>query len=124
MTKTRKTKALLIAVAVSLLLTGQFVQAQRDGKTRGSAKPVTVPVTIKVRRPVEMRFVDYVLKEDGEVQTILSMRSQSDNPITLAILIQDDLVSSVSNETKGIANFIRHLPPGKDLPPGWASVFR
>ena len=119
MTKTRKTKALLIAVAVSLLLTGQFVQGQRDGKTRGSAKPVTVPVTIKVRRPIEMRFVDYVLKEDGEVQTILSMRSQSENPITLAILIQDDLVSSVSNETKGIANFVRHLPPGTRIMIGY-----
>ena len=119
MTKTRKTKALLIAVAVSLLLTGQFVQGQRDGKTRGSAKPVTVPVTIKVRRPSEMRFVDYVLKEDGEVQTILSMRSQSENPITLAILIQDDLVSSVSNETKGIANFVRHLPPGTRIMIGY-----
>jgi hypothetical protein len=119
MTKTRKTKALLIAVAVSLLLTGQFVQGQRDGKTRGSAKPVTVPVTIKVRRPSEMRFVDYVLKEDGEVQTILSMRSQSENPITLAILIQDDLVSSVSNETKGIASFVRHLPPGTRIMIGY-----
>jgi VWFA-related protein len=119
MTKTRKTKALLIAVAVSLLLTGQFVQGQRDGKTGGSAKPVTVPVTIKVRRPSEMRFVDYVLKEDGEVQTILSMRSQSENPITLAILIQDDLVSSVSNETKGIASFVRHLPPGTRIMIGY-----
>ena len=124
MTKTRKTKALLIAVAVSLLSTGQLVQAQggRDGKTRGSAKPVTVPVTIKVRRPtreVEMRFVNYVLKEDGEVQTIISMRGASENPITLAILIQDDLVSSVSNETKGIANFVRHLPPGSRVMIGY-----
>src|SRR5450756_1230511 len=116
MIKTGKTKTLLIAATVSLLLTGQFVsgQGQRDGRNRGGAKPVTVPVTIKVRRPtreVEMRFVDYVLKEDGELQTILSMRGASENPITLAILIQDDLVSSVSTEAKGIANFVRHLPP-------------
>jgi hypothetical protein len=125
MTKTRKTKALLNAVAVSLLLTGQFVPGQggqRDGKTPGLAKPVTVPVTIRVREPkreVEMRFVDYVLKEDGEVQTLLSIRKQSDNPITMAILIQDDLVSSVSSETKGIANFVRHLPPGSRVMIGY-----
>ena len=77
MIKMEKTKALLIAALAFLLLTGQFVQSQsgqRDGRQRGSAKPVTVPVTIKVRRPtpeVEMRFVDYILKEDGELQTIL-----------------------------------------------------
>jgi VWFA-related protein len=118
MTKMGKTKALLIAAVAFLLLTGQSVQSQsgqRDGRARGSAKPVTVPVTVKVRRPtpeVEMRFVNYVLREDGEVQTILSMRRASDNPITLAILIQDDLVSSVSTEAKPLANFVRSLPPG------------
>ena len=118
MTKMGKTKALLIAAVAFLLLIGQFVQSQsgqRDGRARGSAKPVTVPVTIKVRRPtpeVEMRFVNPIVKEDGELQTILSMRKASDNPITLAILIQDDLVSSVSSEAKPIANFVRRLPLG------------
>src|SRR5882672_2278298 len=114
MIKIGKNKTLLVAAAVSLLIGSQIVSAQ--GKhDRNGATPVTVPVTIRLReqkREVEMRFVDYVLKEDGEVQTILSMRNRTDNPITLAILIQDDLVSSVSNETKGIANFVRHLPPG------------
>jgi len=126
MTKTRKTKALLIAVAVSLLLTGQFVQGQGgqpDGKPRGLAKPVTVPVIIRVReakREVEMRFVNFLfIKEDGEEQTLLSIRKASDNPITLAILIQDDLVSSVSGETRGIANFVRHLPPGSRVMIGY-----
>jgi VWFA-related protein len=125
MTKTGKTKALIIAAVAFLLLNGQSVQGQggqRDGRQRGSAKPVTVPVTIKVRRPtpeVEMRFVNYVLREDGEVETILSMRRASENPITLAILIQDDLVSSVSNEAKLLANFVRHLPPGSRVMIGY-----
>lgn len=125
MTKMRKTKALLIATVVSLLLTGQLAQGQggqRDGRKDGWAKPVTVPVTIRVREPkreVEMRFVDYILKEDGELQTILSIRKPSENPITLAILIQDDLVSSVSNETKGLANFVRRLPPGSRVMIGY-----
>ena len=95
---------------------------QRDGKKGGGAKPVTVPVTIRVREPrreVEMTFVDYVLKEDGEVQTILSIRKPSENPITLAILMQDDLVSSISTETKGIANFVRRLPPGSRVMVGY-----
>jgi len=118
MIKSGKTKGLLIAAAVFLLLTAHLALGQggqRDGKKGAGAKPVTVPVTIRVRKPtreVEMRFVDLVLKEDGEAQTILSMRKPAENPITLAILIQDDLVSSISTEARGIANFVRRLPPG------------
>jgi len=126
MTKMRRTKALLITAVVSLLLTGQLAvqgqSGQRDGRKTGWAKPITVPVTIRVRetkREVEMRFVDYVLKEDGELQTILSMRKPSENAITLAILIQDDLVSSVSTEAKGLANFVRRLPPGSRVMIGY-----
>ncbi len=125
MIKTGKGKAILIATVVSLLLGAQAVQSQdgqRDSRKSGGARPVTVPVTIRVREPkreVEMRFVDYILKEDGELQTILSMRNRTDNPITLAILMQDDLVSSVSNETRGIANFVRRLPPGSRVMVGY-----
>lgn len=125
MNKMRKTKALLIAAVVSLLLTGHLVQGQAgqpDARKGGWAKPVTVPVTIRVREPkreVEMRFVNYILREDGELQTILSMRQPSENPITLAILIQDDLVSSVSTEAKGLADFVRRLPPGSRVMIGY-----
>src|SRR6266478_7820409 len=125
MIKPGKTIAILIAAAASLLLVGQLVQgqgSQRDGKKIGGAKPVTVPVTIRLREPkreVEMRFVDLVVKEDGDVQTTLSIRKPSENPITLAILLQDDLVSSISTETKGIANFVRRLPPGSRVMVGY-----
>lgn len=122
MIKTGQTKTLLMAAAVSLFLCGQVAsgQAQRDGRKGGGAKPITVPVTIRVREPrKEIQFVDYVLREDGEVQTILSTRKPSENPITLAILIQDDLVSSVSTESKGIANFVRRLPPGSRVMIGY-----
>jgi hypothetical protein len=122
MIKTGKAKTILIAAIASLLLTGQLAQAQRDGKRGGGAKPVTVPVTIRLRetrREVEMRFVDYILKEDGELQTILSIRKPSENPITLAILMQDDLESSVSTEAKGIANFVKRLPIGSRVMVGY-----
>jgi VWFA-related protein len=125
MIKTVRTRAILIATFVSVLLTGHLVQgqgAQRDGKKVGGARPVTVPVTIRLReqrREYEMTFVNYVLKEDGEVQTILSTRKPSENPITLAILLQDDLVSSISTEAKGIATFVRQLPPGSRVMVGY-----
>jgi len=125
MIKPGKTIAIQIAAVASLLLVGQLVQGQdgkREGKMSAGAKPITVPVTIRLREPkreVEMRFVDLVLKEDGELQTILSIRKHSENPITLAILLQDDLVSSISTETKGIANFVRRLPPGSRVMVGY-----
>ena len=110
--KTRKFKLLLVSAAISLLLA--TLALAQDGRSRGAAKPVTVPVTIRLRnsKPVEMRIVDYLLREDGEMQTILSARSPNESPMTLAILMQDDLVSSVSVEARGIANFVRNQPGG------------
>src|SRR5258706_8293187 len=125
MIKMIKTVTILFTVLAALVSGGQLAQGQnghRDGKKIGEAKPVTVPVTIRLREPkreVEMRFVDLVVKEDGDVQTTLSIRKPSENPITLAILLQDDLVSSISTEAKGIANFVRRLPPGSRVMVGY-----
>ena len=122
MIKTGKNKTLLLAALIPLLLTGQLAQGQRDSKKGTGAKPVTVPVTIRLRqerREVEMRFVDYILKEDGELQEILSIRKPSENPVTLAILMQDDLEPSVSTESKGMANFVRRLPTGSRVMIGY-----
>jgi VWFA-related protein len=122
MTKTEKLQSSLIVAITLLLLLAPGVHGQGDGKKGGGAKPVTVPVTIRLkeeRREYEIRTVDYILKEDGELQTILSIRKPSESPITLAILIQDDLVTSIANETKGIANFIKRLPPGSRVMVGY-----
>ena len=91
----------LVSIAVLSLSLSPVVFGQ-DGKPRGPVKPVTVPVTIRIRdsKPVEMRIVDYLLREDGEMQTILSARTPNDNPLTLAVLLQDDLESSVSVEAR------------------------
>jgi hypothetical protein len=120
--KTRQ-KVLSIAAAVFLALSAGPTRAQRgDGSSRGrgTPKPVTVPVTIKLRgKPEEMQVVDLLVKEDGEVQQSLSIRRPSDNPISLAILLQDDLVSSIGTETKGIARFVNRLPIGSRVMIGY-----
>src|SRR4051812_5678070 len=74
-----------------------FAQAQ-DGKQRGAPKPVTVPISIRLRggAPTEMRFIDFLLREDGDVQQEVSRRTPFDSPMTLAVLFQDDLVSAAS----------------------------
>lgn len=117
MTIRTTTKALIIFAVALLSLTAQFAWAQGRGRealarSRGSAKPVTVPVTIRPRGPMEIRVVDFLIREDGEMQSILSRRLPADNPLHLAILIQDGLVPSVSTETRGVADFVRELPVG------------
>lgn len=99
--------------------------SQGDGdkpKLTGAAKPMTIPVGLKIRtgREPEIQLLDLNVSEDGEPQTILSIRAiVTNSPITLAILIQDDLVPSASNEIKSIAEFIRHLPAGSRVMVGY-----
>jgi VWFA-related protein len=52
------------------------------------------------------------VREDGDEQTILSVRSVSNTSLALAILIQDDLSSSANLQLRDIAKFIRSLPAG------------
>lgn len=107
--------ALVCAQALALR-----AQTKPDGVSRATVRhdvrSVTIPVTLHLpeREPqTELRYLDALeVLEDGERQEILSTRGAGRSPMTLAILIQDDLASSVSNEIKGIADFIRRLPPG------------
>lgn len=108
----RRISKLVLVGAIASLAGSAFAQ---DGRApRGTPKPVTVPVSIRLRgpAPAEMKFVDFILREDGELQREISRRSQIDSPMTLALLFQDDLVSSVAVEIKNMANFIRNEPGG------------
>jgi VWFA-related protein len=107
----RKQRRFWFALAVASVLLAASTLSAQDRHDHGPAKPITVPVTIRVKKTapeVEMRIVDFLLREDGEQQTILSIRRPVDSPLSLAILIQDDLVSSIGNDIKNIAEFIRH----------------
>ena len=92
-------------------------------KKSGPARPITIPVGIRVKgtKPEpELRMIDLTVSEDGEPQTILSTRAMGPNyPITMAVLIQDDLVSSIGNEIRPLAEFIRHLPKGSRVMVGY-----
>lgn len=87
---------------------------KKDQPVPQQVAPVTIPVTPRMKKSgVEAELItldDLTIKEDGEPQNILLVRNIGNNPITLAVLIQDDLVSSIANEIKYIAEFIRGLP--------------
>ena len=93
--------------------------------SRATGRPVTIPLTIKINSRQlesddELQNIDLTVNEDGEPQTILSIRGIGTNsPITLAVLIQEDVVPSVGNEIKAMANFIRELPKGSRVMVGY-----
>jgi VWFA-related protein len=81
-----------------------------------TARPVTIPISIRVKgvKPEpELQMIDLTVSEDGDPQTVLSIRAiGTSSPLTLAVLIQDDVVSSIGNEIKPLRDFINRLPRG------------
>jgi hypothetical protein len=114
-------KVFVSSLLLVLVLAAQLSAGQGGSRrSRGAPRPVTIPVTIKVNKPeTEIRVVDLMVREDGEVQSLLSIRRPADNPVTLAVLLQDDLVSSIASEARGVANFIRDLPAGSRVMVGY-----
>src|ERR1041385_5872800 len=74
--------ALAAALAGLSLCGSAFAQ---DGK-RGVPKPVTVPISLRFKEAssAEMREVVLLVREDGDVQQMVSQRSALDSPMTLA----------------------------------------
>lgn len=113
---------LLTFLGTGDLSKGQTIAASSAESSR-AAKPVTIPLSVKVKDAglgVEFQTIDLTVSEDGEPQTILSIRAMATNsPISLAVLIQDDLLSSIGTEIKSIGNFIRSLPRGSRVMVGY-----
>ena len=109
-----------------------LAQSPGDTNTLGSsaspARPVIIPLTIRVKGEVaqsesELQTVDLTVNEDGDSQTILSIRAMgTSSPINLMVLIQDDVVSSIGLETKSLAGFIRRLPRGSRVSVGYLRI--
>ena len=114
--------SLLALVLLSQSAFGQSPQNMNGGSTaHGTGRPVTIPLTIRMPKgeeAVELQNIDLTVTEDGDPQTIISIRGLT-APITIAVLIQDDLVPSVANEIKGMAEFIRGLPKGSRVMIGY-----
>jgi VWFA-related protein len=122
------TLALAMVFSFGLLIQPQVVRGQGAAITSGegsrdAAKPVTIPLSVRVkgeRTEAEFQTIDLTVSEDGDPQTVLSIRAMVTNsPITLAVLVQDDLVSSIGAETKPMAAFVRNLPKGSRVMVGY-----
>ena len=127
---TRPYTKLAAALALALAAGAASHAQKRDGgngrvEVRRDVRTVTIPVTLRPPGGAAQAEVSYLdnlqVFEDGERQEILAIRGAGRSPLTLAILIQDDLVSSVSSEISGIAAFVRKLPPGSRVMVGYLS---
>ena len=130
--QTQRAVACMFAIFLALILVGSNgTSAQSGSNTRTlmssgePARPMIIPLTIRVKGQVapselELQTVDLVVNEDGDPQTILSIRAMgTSSPINLMVLIQDDVVSSIGLETKSLAEFIRRLPRGSRVSVGY-----
>src|SRR5215213_6283118 len=119
---------LQLSLTLGFAVMSQSALAQAPGSPSGVStsgspgKPMTIPLTIRIKEETEFELqnIDLTVSEDGEPQTIISLRGIGTNsPITLALLIQEDLVPSVSNEIKSLADFIKRLPRGSRVMIGY-----
>lgn len=106
---------------VPVLFGANFAQPKTENQANQTQKvrTVTIPISIFTRQELKENqteeFVEagnLTVKEDGDNQTILSIRNVVDTPLAIAVLVQDDLSSSVNLQLDGIRKFIRNLPQG------------
>ncbi len=114
-----KTPRILFAV-VLLTLFGLSTFAQTPSPTpRGNVRTVSIPISIFTKQELKQdRLQEYlqldrlIVKESGEEQQILSIRTVEEAPLAFAVLIQDDLGSEFNLQIAEIKKFITALPRG------------
>ncbi len=131
--ETLRAVAVVLAVAILGVVLGitasMSAQSPSGGSGNGTgvtARPVTIPLTIRVTgtpapiNELDLKTVDFTVTEDGEPQTPLSIRAMGANwPISLIVLVQEDVVSSIGPEMKRLAEFIGRLPRGSRVSVGY-----
>jgi VWFA-related protein len=116
MTKSIGTLSAVCAVLICTFVS--FALGQKD-PDRQRVRTVSIPISIYTKEELEQAKAEellqvdrLVVRENNEEQTILSIRSHVDVPLSLAILIQDDLTSDFNLQIRDIARFVQNLPQG------------
>jgi VWFA-related protein len=121
-----KSAKFFIFLLVIFNLTGiSFAQPPEEIDKKDRKKPdnkvrtVTIPISIFSKQELhENQTEEYIeagsiiVKEDNDEQVVLSIRSVSNTPMALAILIQENLSASFNLELQRLSRFISRLPKG------------
>jgi VWFA-related protein len=124
--KSPMTKPLFFPVIVAFAILAAGVTGQSP-EQKQRVRTVTIPISIFTKTELkENQAQEYVqierliVKEDKEDQQILSVRSVSDSPLSIAVVIQEDLASTFNLQIKDIQQFIRNLPDGTRVMVGYS----
>ncbi len=121
MSKTKFTNLLVVFLIIPILFNFAFSQTKDDKKKQKDegVRTMTIPISIFTKREIKEKqaeeFIEageIIVNEDEDNQVILSIRSVTNTPLSLAVLIQDDLSSDFNLQLADIKKFIRNLPKG------------
>jgi uncharacterized protein YqfB (UPF0267 family) len=111
-------RKLILVLLILVTLLPAAALSQKPEQTP-KVRTVTIPISIFTRKELRDRqaeeFVQadrLLVKEDKEEQQILSIKSVSDSPLSIALLIQEDLAANFNLQIPEIKQFIRTLPDG------------
>jgi VWFA-related protein len=121
-------KAALVAALLILISCAAASAQKKQADLSTSGRDVTILVTAhphndRARANAQkLRADDFSVREEKRPQQILSVKGASEAPPIIAVLIQDDLVSRVSNELNGLRDLIRRLPEGSRVMTGYITA--
>jgi hypothetical protein len=107
-----------IFIAIIVLSTVSVIAKIQTSGTRSGNRDVTILVTAHPHNDrareiaAKLQPEEFTVLEEKQKQRIITVKRASEAPPIIAVVIQDDLVSRVSNEISGIRDFIRRLPEG------------
>jgi VWFA-related protein len=97
-----------------VLKSGNSNKSEKAAGRNDSVRAVTIPITVRTRAgqvQENLGAADFTIREDGEDQRVLSVRAMDvATPISVAVLTQEDVVSSIGLNLESIRKFIRSLP--------------
>lgn len=110
--------ATIAMLSVLLTALAAMAFAQKPEKKQG-VRTVTIPISIFTKKELKegqteefLQAERIIVKEDGDEQQILSIRSVATTPLSIAFVIQDDLASNFNLQIRDVQEFIRGLPKG------------
>lgn len=119
MLKQNSVKIPFVFLFISLFTISGFAQKNPSKNQDKQVRTVTIPISFSLKKEekdnLSAEFIqagDLRVKENGDDQVILSIRSVSNTPLAIAVLIQDDLTSEANLKLEEIRRFIRGLPTG------------
>jgi VWFA-related protein len=119
MTKNRIFRIFALLIFLSTPFAATFAQPPKEDKDKTKVRTMTIPISIFTKQEIKQGQTEetvnvdqMIVKEDNDEQEILSIRSYSTTPLSLAVLIQDDLTTNFNLQIKDIASFIKALPKG------------